>query len=26
MYQEDDPSDFKHKHDPNHHAGAYTLE
>jgi hypothetical protein len=24
--QEEDPSDFKHKHDPNHHRGPYTLE
>jgi hypothetical protein len=25
-HQEDDPSDFKHKPDPNHHWGPYTLE
>ena len=24
--QKEDPSDFEHEHDPNHHRGHYTLE
>jgi hypothetical protein len=24
--QKEDPSDFEHKYDPNHHWGHYTLE
>jgi hypothetical protein len=26
IHQEDDPSDFEHEYDPNHHPEPYTLE
>ena len=25
IHQEDDPSDFEHEYDPDHHSGPYTL-